>query len=1101
MNTRFLSVVFLSLFFNIAIMYGQQELPKIIPPSPNAAALAQYGEFPVNMATGTPSISIPLYQVQSRQLQMPISLSYHASGIKVAQKSSNVGLGWALNIGGVITRSVVDIPDEITNGYGNIANTLPGADDLGDIATAAEQAVLEDLENHKDLEPDIFNYNFNGRSGQFKYTKNGDLTPVPYEDIKIAFITDGLQITDEMGTVYRFKDKETVNMPESTYGILYTSSWYLTEIISSDGSEKIEFIYEDGGYLLERLLNDTETLRYVVYGTNAAGESNGFRSLSSQTPLNGKQNYTLRLKEVVFPYGKINLDYLARPDTWDSGDGLHNLTIYKSSLITNGIYSTLKSFVFNQGIFPEKNCSEASAIETEKKRSRLDSVDEKDKNGNVVRTWGFTYNNALMPCKLDRGVDDWGYYNGANNTTLVNSEKALEGFSVIPLGTANRDANPSVMQVGMLQRIDYPTGGYTEFEFEPHQIISGSTINKTKYAVALNGIGGNAGSTIFTAADNISATYEVDISAGYTNTEPAVTIEDLTASTSDTYYGHQDHTQSIEYTGTIQLISGHQYKISAVAPYTGTVASGYIRWTESVPAITPLGGLRVKSIVSYKGADAKAFEKHFTYGTNEDGVGTLLANHFGFVNHTDYFEYNNVHHAGACVHVGKTLTRTIVSSDLYKSSSFSGSPVIYPKVYEYQGTPENNTGKTERSYEIFPDEVLLVNPSVGGSNGTIYPEVSYKNGVFQLEKDWKRGQMKSEHHYKNNEGTYVPVASTIHDYEDFKHHKDSTIYVKRFGGFDGTPCYPIVLNMVFDFPIEFGARKRTRTVNTQYDVNGQNPVETTQEFFYESPHHLQVTRTKTTNSLGETIETHTQYPDDVIGQSTLGYDDLNIAAGELAAINRLKENDLHKVATPVQTSTYKDTDGDGTMEASELLGVQRTLYKDWSSDVVLPKEIQSLKGVYNSSTNSLENRIVYHDYDDIGNPIELSKADGTHIYYIWGYNGQYPIAKLENFTSSQITSTVQNLIDVAVTASNNDNSVSTENSLRIALGNLRDTPALIDTMVSTYTYDPLIGITSITDPKEYTMYYEYDDFNRLKQVKDADGKILSKNQYHYKGQQ
>jgi YD repeat-containing protein len=53
-------------------------------------------------------------------------------------------------------------------------------------------------------------------------------------------------------------------------------------------------------------------------------------------------------------------------------------------------------------------------------------------------------------------------------------------------------------------------------------------------------------------------------------------------------------------------------------------------------------------------------------------------------------------------------------------------------------------------------------------------------------------------------------------------------------------------------------------------------------------------------------------------------------------------------------------------------------------------------------------------------------------------------------------------------------------------------------MVTTYTYDPLIGVTSITDPKDYTVYYEYDDFNRLKQVKDADGKILSENEYNYK---
>ncbi len=60
------------------------------------------------------------------------------------------------------------------------------------------------------------------------------------------------------------------------------------------------------------------------------------------------------------------------------------------------------------------------------------------------------------------------------------------------------------------------------------------------------------------------------------------------------------------------------------------------------------------------------------------------------------------------------------------------------------------------------------------------------------------------------------------------------------------------------------------------------------------------------------------------------------------------------------------------------------------------------------------------------------------------------------------------------------------------------TGTLPNAMVSTYTYDPLIGITSMTDPKGYTMYYTYDDLNRLKTIKDQQGNILSENEYHYK---
>ena len=56
-------------------------------------------------------------------------------------------------------------------------------------------------------------------------------------------------------------------------------------------------------------------------------------------------------------------------------------------------------------------------------------------------------------------------------------------------------------------------------------------------------------------------------------------------------------------------------------------------------------------------------------------------------------------------------------------------------------------------------------------------------------------------------------------------------------------------------------------------------------------------------------------------------------------------------------------------------------------------------------------------------------------------------------------------------------------------------------MVTTYTYDPLVGVTSITDPKGYTTYFNYDEHGRLKQVKDTNQFLLSENFYHYKNQQ
>src|SRR5262245_35313882 len=100
-------------------------LTKLTPASPNTASLGKYGEIPVGYYTGITNINIPLFNIKSRELELPVSLSYHAGGIKIEEQASWVGLGFSLNAGGVITRNVRGLPDDYTGGtsyYVSVAN-------------------------------------------------------------------------------------------------------------------------------------------------------------------------------------------------------------------------------------------------------------------------------------------------------------------------------------------------------------------------------------------------------------------------------------------------------------------------------------------------------------------------------------------------------------------------------------------------------------------------------------------------------------------------------------------------------------------------------------------------------------------------------------------------------------------------------------------------------------------------------------------------------------------------------------------------------------------------------------------------------------------
>ncbi|MDC8002501.1 hypothetical protein POV27_00425 [Aureisphaera galaxeae] len=148
--------------------------------------------------------------------------------------------------------------------------------------------------------------------------------------------------------------------------------------------------------------------------------------------------------------------------------------------------------------------------------------------------------------------------------------------------------------------------------------------------------------------------------------------------------------------------------------------------------------------------------------------------------------------------------------------------------------------------------------------------------------------------------------------------------------------------------------------------------------------------------------------------------------------------------------------------------------------------------------NSLYVNGLYEKYNGYGRLLQSRKEDGSPVSYIWGYDNQYVVAKVENATYDDI-GFIQSSVN---TQSQNDNDSClngggcAEQILRNTLNSLRTDPNLQHALITTYTYDPLVGVTSITAPNGDGQFFSYDSQNRLEYVYDNNGDLLQKNEYN-----
>jgi hypothetical protein len=493
-----------------------------IPQSPTASAISRYFDVPVNMNTGQPRISIPIYTIKSGNITVPLSLSYNAGGVRVNDHSGWVGMNWNIDVGGSIQKRINGFDDFSTSNatsggnsqlqsyvdpnYAAFGMPISNMSDVIDSSivsnqiTATQRAVFfcRVANGNIDGEADEYFYStpegggkliYNQKTAQFECDKyNGWKVEHSFTDVNTDVgqftlqNTNGLIYTFGAGDYYQnpwFDRPNTAGSP-SPSKMNFNQGWILSDIYDVVNKKKVEFNVQlafkttRGGFNVNRVYQQIIDLNTNPYLYKSESVEENLRKGTEVTPT-----------EITFDGGRV----LFIKDTAARLDGGTNAL--KEIQVRNSEEKIIKKLRFTYAYEQSSTAGCAyqyyqfgnwqAISDTMARRMYLTSVQEvnMDDNGNEVSMppYTFSYHNpTMLPARLGLAQDQWGYYNGQNgNTTLLASVPTV--YPGIPT-LANRNVDSNYTRYGSLKTITYPTGGKLELFMENH----------TSYGIPVGGL-------------------------------------------------------------------------------------------------------------------------------------------------------------------------------------------------------------------------------------------------------------------------------------------------------------------------------------------------------------------------------------------------------------------------------------------------------------------------------------------------------------------------------------------------------------------------------------------------------------------------------------
>ncbi len=1089
-------------------------------PSPFAFGMVKDMKIGNNEFTGDVSAEIDLFESISAKLSTSVNLAYRQSGVKIEELPGTTGIGWHLNAGGVITREINDLIDEEAPERFNMTKEETRA--------ATSDPCLNNPTINKiiaynkliDTSNDFFNFKSSEFSGTFYLDA----------DFKPVFTQNPQNVTVEILNNVRADRKILTFLVKTITGDQYFFGGDQIEFTSVAAiSGTVKHRYKPTGYYLNQIVKTNgEIISFDYYN-----KEKSFSLLTRQNIINlltfkkGEGDYP------VEPFLEHNVDLsVQNPFHIKKISSNFNDTSIEFQYLYNNNYWYVSGIDL---LYSNKMIEHISLnYKFTEERFFLDEISYQKS----LKKYTFEYNNpGLLPKRSSNSQDMFGYYNGIENPSLVpmfhgkkfyktNFNLAVPGFPFSYVG--NRLSSFQHSLYGSLKSITFPTKGKRIFEYEPAEKLVDIG---PKREMALH---------VYHNVKNATGPKHLEYiikKPGYSSRE---FLEFSLSLFSDNFMSNKNKKIKFEVSDneTHEVLLSSSYAIGAdenIEPQIESLVLDGTRNYKVILEIENAGSLNANSSVGALLTTSFVGEEFI-----RDGFGLRLKSIKDFYENgeTNYKRYYyKTENAGYDYVITEPL-QTAISPFLGMSN---GDDLIIQYVsFWSQPTHEIFSEKIRKRYET-------VACSFGGDHfeqGGYQKKFSkYSNdeleGLFTVElvMDWANGIIRHDLQYmpvmpvsksktydnmynfiyltsRNNRADFsgnelevqyfkkqdskIQLVKQVNDFYKlnylisknnlvtYKLKDDVALYncpngnkVKTLSNdlwalydtysIDTNKGNSTVLNFinppVFQFdnasfslePIDINYKDYTHlTEKTLYNYNFRNLVsKTTNEF-------SNLTKTETTYS----------YADEKLNQKLI---DANMIG--IPLITEAKENG--KTISKTET-VYPDQNNYPTTQAGNLL---------------VPLSVKSQDII----TGSLLTEATYDQYDSKGNIQQYTTKSGVSVAIVWGYNNTQPIAKIEGAKYADISGYVSTIIS----KSDVDNAQGTdisEQDLVDTLDLFRTTTQLANYQITTYTYDPLVGVRSITPPTGIRQIYIYDTANRLKEVREHNqtGSLLKEYEYHYK---